>query len=200
MALCMYGYNPFEMDQLTKGKPDPGVRSRIFEPTRFSEEQNAVVVNSFVDYADEINCNIQETTTVVSTMTDYMATMSGSSIFEEMGSGSSNMNVPLWPVSWFVSYKQSYSMKYSNREKSAYEKQYTFFEGNSGEAYINQAKCLVYRVTINKDTPVVFTEAFIDGLRKLQIASSSLDNKLKIEARNAFIREYGTHYFNKVKR
>ena len=49
MALCMYGYDPFEMDRFTKGKPDPGVKKRIFEPTKYSTERNAMILNDFVD-------------------------------------------------------------------------------------------------------------------------------------------------------
>ena len=58
MALCMYGYDPFEMDRFTEGKPDPGVKKKIFEPTKYSTERNAMVLNDFVSYADDINCNV----------------------------------------------------------------------------------------------------------------------------------------------
>merc|ERR1712137_1414628 len=89
MAHCMYGYDPFEMDRFTKGKPDPGVKKRIFEPTKYSTDRNAMVLNDFVDYADDINCNVQESTTVVNTMTDYVSTMSGS-FFSESGSSNNS--------------------------------------------------------------------------------------------------------------
>ena len=38
MALCMYGYDPFQMDRFTEGKPDPGVKKRwmsLFFSTAF---------------------------------------------------------------------------------------------------------------------------------------------------------------------
>ena len=196
MALCMYGYDPFQMDRFTEGKPDPGVKKRIFEPTKYSIERNAMILKDFVDYADDINCNIQESTTVVNTMTDFMSTMSGSYIFEEYRSSSSSLNVPLWPFSLFVSYKQAKSTRNSKRGESDYEKQIKYFENNNGEAYINKAKCLVYRVSINKFAKPEFTASFIGALRHLQINAKKKKISKKKAMKN-FIQEYGTHYFDK---
>ena len=167
MALCMYSYDPFEMDRFTKGKPDPGVKKRIFEPTKYSTERNAMVLNDFVDYADDINCNVQESTTVVNTMTDFMSTMTGSNFLPESESSNSSLNVPLWPFSLFVSYKQAKSSSNSQRKESDYEIQSKYFENNNGEAYINKAKCLVYRVSINRYAKAEFTVSFVSALRHL---------------------------------
>ena len=49
MALCMHGYDPLDMDRYTKGKPDPGVKKRIFEPTKFTKERG-FIPNDFFDY------------------------------------------------------------------------------------------------------------------------------------------------------
>ena len=197
MALCMYGYDPFEMDRFTKGKPDPGVKKRIFEPTKYSTERNAMVLNDFVDYADDINCNVQESTTVVNTMTDFMSTMSGSNFLPESESSNSSLNVPLWPFSLFVSYKQAKSSSNSLRQESDYEKQSKYFENNNGEAYINKAKCLVYRVSINRYAKAEFTVSFVSALRHLQITAKNPDTNIRKREKINFIREFGTHYFDK---
>ena len=197
MALCMYGYDPFEMDRFTEGKPDPGVKKKIFEPTKYSTERNAMVLNDFVSYADDINCNVKESTTVVNTMTDFMSTMSGSNIFEEYRSSSSSLNVPLWPFSLFVSYKNAKSSRQSQRQESDYEKHRQYFENNDGEAYINKAQCLVYRVSINRYAKAKFTAPFIWALRHLQIAAKNPNKDSSKRERINFIREYGTHYFDK---
>jgi len=195
MNLCMYGYDPFEMDRFTKGKPDPGVRKRIFEPTKFSTERNRMVVNDFVDHGADINCNVQESTTVVNTMTDFMRTTSGNNIFEEYGSSSSSLSVPLFSL--FVSYKREKSSRNSQRQESDFEKQSNFFEKNNGEAYINKAKCLVYRVSINQYAKAEFTVSFISALRQLQIAAKNPNKDISKRERINFIREFGTHYFDK---
>ena len=187
LSQCMYGYNPFEMDRFTRAKPDPGIRSRIFEPKK-----------SFVDYPDDIICSIQQTTTVVSTLTDFLSTVNGNSIFEESGSENSNQDIPLFPFSLFVSYQKSKSSKYKNREESDFERQRSFFQESQGEAYINQAKCLVSRVSINRGAKAYFTESFKNALRMLHIAAKNPNNDSSKKARINFIQEYGTHYFSKA--
>ena len=109
MGLCMYGYDPFEMDPLVPGQPDPGIKKQIFEPTIWSEELHSLHLSPNVHYANDINCNIKQETRAIRTMTDLMEAMSGSFSFSETKSLSSNLNIPipLWPLSLFVSYKQT---------------------------------------------------------------------------------------------
>ena len=119
MALCMYGYDPFQMERFTEGKPDPGMKKQIFEPTKYNTERNAMVLNDFVSYTDDINCNVQVTTTVVNSMTDFMILMSGSNIFAESGLSSTSQNVPLFSL--FVNYQKSKASSYSHKEESDFE-------------------------------------------------------------------------------
>ena len=191
MRSCMDGYDPFEMDRFTKGKPDPGRKKRIFKPMERSREEDAVVLNDFVDYAYDINCHFRATTTVVNTMTEFLSTMSGSNIFDESKLDSSSQNVPLSP---FVSYKNTKASRFSKGRESDYEKQEKYFENNNGEVYLNQAKCLVYRVSINKFAKAVFTEPFINALKQLQKAAKNPNRESSKRVRKDFIREYGTHF------
>ena len=120
--------------------------------------------------------------------------MSGSNIFDESKLDSSSQNVPLSP---FVSYKNTKASRFSKGRESDYEKQEKYFENNNGEVYLNQAKCLVYRVSINKFAKAVFTEPFINALKQLQKAAKNPNRESSKRVRKDFIREYGTHFFDK---
>ena len=63
--------------------------------------------------------------------------------------------------------------------------------------FINKAKCLVSRVSINKYSKAEFTKSFISALRQLQIAAKNPYDENSKEERKQFIKEYGTHYFDK---
>ena len=121
--------------------------------------------------------------------------MSGSSSFDESGSENFNLDVPLFSL--FVSYKQSKSSKYSNRVDSNFETQSQYFEQNKGEAYINQAKCIVSRVEIEKNAQAQFWEGFVNGLRQLLLATKEPNDEKRRQIRVEFIKNYGTHYFSK---
>ena len=106
MRLCMYGYDPFEMDPLLPGQPDPGIKKQIFEPTVWNEEKRSMEPSPNVDYANDINCNIKQKTSAITTMTDLMWVMSGSFSFSE--TNSSSRNVPCSPL---ISYHTSTTLK-----------------------------------------------------------------------------------------
>ena len=195
MGLCMYGYDPFEMDPLLPGQPDPGIKKRIFEPTFWSEEQQSMTLYPNVDYADDINCNIKQKTTVVKTMSDLMEAMSGSFSFSETQSMSSNSNMPFGPL-LFISYKKSKSSRKSKEENSNFEVQSKFFEESNGEAYINRADCIVYRVTINPFSRPTFTDGFINALRELHYAAKNPETSHSKWIRRKFIQNYGINYFS----
>ena len=96
MALCMYGYDPFEMDRFTKGKSDTGVKKRIFEPTKFTKERG-FIPNDFFDYVNDINCDAHETTIVVDNIRDFMSATSGSNTLFESGSSKISRKVSIIP-------------------------------------------------------------------------------------------------------
>ena len=55
MALCMYGYDPFDMDTLMANDPDPGIKSQIFEPTFWSEELHSMQLREAFKNPNKIN-------------------------------------------------------------------------------------------------------------------------------------------------
>ena len=71
-----------------------------------------------------------------------MEAMSGSFSFSETKSESSNVNLPLWPLSWFVSYKEEKSSKSFNSRSSNYEKEKRFLTEKQGEYYISRSDCI----------------------------------------------------------
>ena len=71
-----------------------------------------------------------------------MEAMSGSFSFSETKSDSSNVNLPLWPLSWFVSYKEEKSSKSFNSRSSNYEKEKRFLTEKQGEYYISRSDCI----------------------------------------------------------
>ena len=195
IALSMYGYDPFEMDRFTKGKTDPGVKKRIFEPMKFSKERNAMIPHDFFDYANDVNCDVHETTTVVDTMRDLMSATSGSNTLFESGSSKRSKKISIMP--YFINYQELKSSIYSEQVKSDYEKQREYFENHHGEMFINKAKCLVFRVSINKYAKAEFTKSFISALTHLQIAAKRPHDEKSKEERIRFIQEYGTHFLDK---
>ena len=194
MALCMYGYDPFEMDRFTKGKTDTGVKKRIFEPTKFTKERG-LIPNDFFDYVNDIHCDAHETTTVVDNIRDFMSATSGSNTLFESGSSKISRKVSIIP--FFIDYQESKSSFYSTHVKSDYEKQKEYFENHNGDVFINKAKCLVLRVSINKYAKAEFTESFKGALRQLQIAAKNPHDVRSKEERKRFIQEYGTHFLDK---
>ena len=195
MALCLYGYDPFEMDRFTKGKTDPGTKKRIFEPMKFSKERSAMIPHEFLDYANDVNCDVHETTTLATTIRDFMSETSGSNTFVDSGSSKTSRKISIIP--FFIDYQETKSFINSYKDNSDYEKQSEYFEHQNGEVYINKAKCLVFRVSINKYAKAEFTKSFISALRQLQIAANNPYDESSKEERKQFIKEYGTHYFDK---
>ena len=169
-------------------------RKQIFEITRLNGTHNIPILNDNFEWTFDKNCIVQQKTDVMRSMTDYMAQMSGEIDFTESKTESSNLNVPLWPISLFVSYKETKAKSSSNSGQSNYEKQKKFFASESGEAYINKAKCIIYKVSINPFSQAVFTDGFKSGLRSLQRAARNpaAENSKKI--RIEFLNQYGTHY------
>ena len=168
MALCLYGYDPFEMDRFTKGKTDPGTKKRIFEPMKFSKERNAMMPSEFLDYANDVNCDVHEASTVVSTIRDFMSfhSFSGSNTLVESGSSKTPKKISIIP--FYIDYQETKSSLYNNKDSSDYGKHSEYFEHHNGEVYINKAKCLVFRVSINKYAKAEFTKPFKSTLDKLR--------------------------------
>ena len=167
-------------------------RKQIFEVTRWNDARNTPIVNENFEWGDNVNCNIQQKTDVIRSMTDYFASMSGAFSFSETNTESSNVNVPV--LSFFVSYKETKSKSSSTSRESNYEKQKKFFASVNGEAYINRAQCIVYKVSINPFSRPVFTDGFKNALRSLQRAANNPDAERRNKIRSEFINQYGTHY------
>ena len=80
-------------------------------------------MNSNFEWGDDVNCNVQQKTDVISSMADYMTSMSGAFSYTETKEDESNVNVPLWPISLLISYKETKAKESSTSESSSYEKQ-----------------------------------------------------------------------------
>ena len=167
-------------------------RKQIFEVTRWNDARNTPIVNENFEWGDNVNCNIQQKTDVIRSMTDYFASMSGAFSFSETQTEKSNVNVPV--LSFFVSYKETKSKFSSTSRESNYEKQKKFFASVNGEAYINRAQCIVYKVSINPFSRPVFTDGFKNALRSLHKAAKSSDVDYSAKIRIEFLKQYGTHY------
>ena len=169
-------------------------RKQIFEITRLNGTHNIPILNDNFEWTFDKNCIVQQKTDVMRSMTDYMAQMSGEIDFTESKTESSNLNVPLWPISLFVSYKETKAKESSTSESSSYEKQKKFFESVNGEEYINRAQCIVYKVSINPFSRPVFTDGFKNALRSLQRAAKKPNSETSKKIRSEFLNQYGTHY------
>ena len=169
-------------------------RKQIFEVTSWNDEHNTPIVNANFEWGDDVNCNVQQKTDVMRSMTDYMTSMSDAFSFSESKSQQSDKNVPVIP--FLVNYKEKKSKKSSTSTSSDYKNQKKFFESVNGEAYINKAQCIVYKVSINPFSRPVFTDGFKSALRSLQRAANAknLDAEGSAKIRIEFLKQYGTHY------
>ena len=151
-------------------------------------------MNANFEWGDDVNCNVQQKTDVMRSMTDYMTSMSDAFSFSESKSQQSDKNVPVIP--FLVNYKEKKSKKSSTSTSSDYKNQKKFFESVNGEAYINKAQCIVYKVSINPFSRPVFTDGFKSALRSLQRAANAknLDAEGSAQFRIEFLKQYGTHY------
>ena len=167
-------------------------RKQIFEVTSWNDELKTPIVNANFEWADDVNCNIQQRTDVIRSMADYFASMSGAFSFSGTKTFKSNLNVPYYvPI---VNYKETKSINFSTSGESNYEKQKKFFVSVNGEAYINKAQCIVYKVSINPFSRPVFTDGFKNALRSLHRAAKNSDVDGSAKIRSEFLKQYGTHY------
>jgi len=193
MQMCMNGYDPFLMEPLT-GKPDPGLREQIFEPTVWDEVLGSIVLSPNVEYGDDINCEIQHQTTVVKSIGDYLKAMSGSSSYFSKRSTTSSMSVPFFSL--LADYKKSKTTTTTQSENSEFSKHVRYFSEMEGEAYINRAQCIVKRVRINAFSIPRFTDGFINGLRELHNASKNPDSEESKSILRKFVKSYGINYMS----
>ena len=149
-------------------------------------------MNANFEWGDDVNCNVQQKTDVMRSMTDYMSSMSDAFSFSESKSQETNKNVPVVP--FLVNYKEKKSTKSSTSTSSDYKNQKKFFESVNGEAYINKAQCIVYKVSINPFSRPVFTDGFKNALRSLQRAAKKPNSETSKKIRSEFLNQYGTHY------
>ena len=91
MVFCMYGYDPFLMDPLIPGQPDPGIKKQIFEPTFYDRKRKTISVSTNIHHAVDIQCKVKQETSIIRTMTDLYSSMSGAYSFSEKTSSSSNL-------------------------------------------------------------------------------------------------------------
>ena len=194
MGPCMGGYDYLTSDRFNE-QGDPGFRKQIFEPTFWSEEHRAMLPSNNIHYSTDINCNIQQHTSVVKTMQQYMASASGSTSFSTYSSSTMDIGIPFFSLFAKASYSETETRTSSS--SSAFRATASFFGQIQGEMYINKASCNYYKISINPYSKPTFTDGFINGLRKLQRAYNKAPfSRGGIAALKEFTTTYGNTYLN----
>ena len=194
MGPCMGGYDYFTSNRFSE-QGDPGLRKQIFEPTVWSEEHRAMLPSNNIHYSTDINCNIQQQTSVVKTMKEYMQSASGSTSFSTYSSSQMDIGIPFFSLFTKAGYEETETRTSSG--SSAFSATKSFFGQMQGEMYINKASCNYYKITINPYSKPTFTDGFINGLRKLQRAYNRAPfSRAGYAALKEFTMTYGNSYLS----
>jgi len=194
MGAALVGYNPVLSNTLKAS--DPGMKAMIFAPT-FTRPapDNRVEVNPNILYFDDIHCQMSRATRVVTSYQDYAQQRTGSFNFFSTGTKTSSFKIPLFFL--LINYEKKTSETKSSSTDSSFQKDVKFFKDQGGEVYLNQAKCLVYKIEIDEFAKPVFTNGFKRAVKVLADEAADPKRRAKKTELRRFIGHFGTHYLSK---
>ena len=192
MVATLVGYNPMIGNRYEKGKSDPGMRNQIFSPTSVREKDGRFDVSKNLHFSNAVNCLIETGSLVIKNYQQYRDRKISAFSFAERSEESFSLNIPF--LSFLINYEKTEAKVMSTRTVSKFEVEKNFFDETSGEIYINEARCELYKVAVDAFETPIFTPSFISGMRALHRAAVNPESRRSKRNLKRFISNFGTHY------
>ena len=191
LELALRGYNAVEGDQFSENGDDPGFKNQIFKGSYYDKDAGATCVYNNIKQYAAINCGDFSKRGKYRTIQKYQEAKSGA-IENSVEVGLSlGVDVLFGLISNF---KSTFSTTYG--QNTTFSKEKKFFNDFKGEIYLNEARCQVFTVRINKLKPN-FTEEFLSALKNLENAAKSPESdKSRKAIKDFFTNNFGTHYLD----
>jgi len=193
MGAALVGYNPMVGNRFSG--TDPGFRNAIFEPTEVSDD-GQLSAHPSINWKDDINCNINSGTRVIRNYRQYREEKSGSLSFSEQSQKAFSLNVPF--ISLLTNFEHKLSGKQSTRKSRQYKNEVDFFKETKGEIYINEARCEVYKISVDAFHEPKFTPGFVSAMRALHKSAANPTSRRSKRTLKKFIANFGTHFMSEA--
>ena len=185
----MRGYNVIQGSRFTNGN-NPGFKDSIFEGT-FTDAGGKTCTYSNVKQFAATFCKKVGNQESYRNYQEYQEAKSGAIENSVEVGFSLGVDVLFGLISNF---KSTFSTIHG--QNTTFSKEKKFFNDFKGEIYLNEARCQVFTVRINKLKPN-FTEEFLSALKNLENAAKSPESdKSRKAIKDFFTNNFGTHYLH----
>eukprot|EP00854_Cymbomonas_tetramitiformis_P011766 gene11766-13889_t len=192
---ALSGYNIVKGSPLGSSKAlnDPGFRTGQIFDYIVPAKGGAYTLHSGIVAKDAVNCNIDQSTQIVTTISGYQDAMaSQSSQGTTFGVGlETEVSAEVEGVGIKTTVPPLLSSAFSGSE--AFNSNVRFFTKMEGIVAVNNAICSTYTTFINSYDPPPFSTGFMTALRDLH-ETTSKDDAAKDAAAFKFITTFGTHF------